>query len=233
MSKSSTATAALILAGSSILAAPASAASAKPVDCAKVKCVALTFDDGPGPSTSRLLDTLGKHKVKVTFFVVGKNVEARSAVVRRMAREGHEIGNHTYDHPSLAAMPDFGIADELTRTQKIIHGVTGRWPSMMRPPFGDTDDRVTQIDKDLGLSQILWTGSTLDWSLRDVDKITKKVLGLVKPNAVILMHDVVPHTVRAMPGILTTLEKKGYHVVTVSTLLRGRPLSPGETFPPR
>jgi peptidoglycan/xylan/chitin deacetylase (PgdA/CDA1 family) len=150
-----------------------------------------------------------------------------------MAREGHEIGNHTYDHQSLTALPEDAIVDELTRTQDIIHGVIGRSPRYMRPPFGDTDDRVTRIDRQLGLAQILWSGTTLDWSLRDVGAITKKVLNLVKPGGVILMHDVVPQTVKAMPKILSTLDKRGYHVVTVSTLLAGRRLAPGVTFPPR
>jgi peptidoglycan/xylan/chitin deacetylase (PgdA/CDA1 family) len=222
---------ALMIAGSLVAATPASATPE--VDCAKVKCVALTFDDGPGPYTSALLDTLAKHRVKVTFFLVGKHVAERKGVVRRMAREGHEIGDHTYDHEHLTALSDFQILDQLTRTQDVIHSVTGKRPSLMRPPYGDTDARVSAIDKELGLSQVLWTGTTHDWALRDIDAIGDKVLSLVKRDGVILMHDVVPHTVKAMPRILSTLEKQGYHVVTVSTVARGKGLAPGDTFPPR
>ncbi|MEV5413836.1 polysaccharide deacetylase family protein [Thermopolyspora sp. NPDC052614] len=217
--------------------APASAAASADtarVNCAKVKCIALTFDDGPAPvTTARLLDTLREHRVKATFFLVGERVAEHPAIVRRMAREGHEIGNHTYRHQSLPALPDFDVVEELSRTQEAIRGVTGRRPTLMRPPYGHTDARVSAVNAELGLAQILWTGTTLDWSLRDVDAIGDKVLALAKPNGVILMHDVVPHTVKAMPRILRELRKRGYHLVTVSTLAGTGRLTPGSTFPPR
>jgi Predicted xylanase/chitin deacetylase len=215
------------------VAAKAAPAAARPkrVNCAKVKCLALTFDDGPGTVTARLLDTLRKHKVKATFFLVGERVEKRPGVVRRMAREGHEIGNHTYGHESLPALSDAQIAEQLGRTQDVLHRVIGKRPRTMRPPYGHTDARVVAAAKELGLAQVLWTGTTLDWSLRDVDKIGDKVLSLARPNGVILMHDVVPHTVKAMPRVLRELKRRGYRLVTVSELAGSRRLGPGATFP--
>ncbi len=227
--------AAPVLAALAVLApaalVPAPAAAAARVNCAKVKCIALTFDDGPAPVTSRLLDTLRKHKAKATFFLVGKRVAEHPKIVRRIAREGHEIGNHTYGHQSLPALPDFEVVEELSRTQEAIRGVTGRRPKLMRPPYGHTDERVSAVNAELGLAQILWTGTTLDWSLRDVDAIGDKTLALAKPNGVILLHDVVPHTVKAMPRVLRELKKRGYHLVTVSALAGSRRLTPGSTFP--
>lgn len=214
--------------------APAAAAGApaRP-DCAKVKCLALTFDDGPGRYTPALLDVLKKHRVKATFFLVGKRVAERPGVVRRMAKEGHEIGNHTFDHARLTALGDYEILDELSRTQRILRRVTGKRPALMRPPYGATDARVAARAGELGLAQVLWTGTTSDWALRDIEKITEAALRLARPGGVILLHDVVPHTVKAMPAVLTALKKQGYHLVTVSTLLGGEPLRAGQTFPPR
>ncbi|MFC4535101.1 polysaccharide deacetylase family protein [Sphaerisporangium dianthi] len=219
------------VAGSTATGAAASFAAGAKVNCAKVKCIALTFDDGPGRYTSKLLDVLRRHHTKVTFFLVGGQVVKYPSVARKMARAGHEIGDHTYDHPHLPSLPDDDIRDELTRTQDVIEKATGRSPDLMRPPYGDTDERVGGIAAELGLSQILWNGSSRDWELRDTAAITKKVLGLAKRDRVVLMHDVWPETVKAMPKILTTLEKKGYHVVPVTALLRGRSLTAGELYP--
>lgn len=213
-------------------AVPAEAGTAsKAVDCARVKCIALTFDDGPGPYTAKLLDTLRRHRTKVTFFLIGQHVEKYGKVVRRMAREGHEIGNHTYTHPHLTSLPVDEIRDEISHTQDLIHHATGKEPTLLRPPYGDTDDQVTSVAAELGLSQILWNGSSHDWELRNTRAVTAKVLGLAKRDRVILMHDIWPETVKAVPQILNTLEKRGYHVVPVTSLLRGRELGAGEIFP--
>jgi peptidoglycan/xylan/chitin deacetylase (PgdA/CDA1 family) len=209
---------------------PAAASTAR-VDCARVKCIALTFDDGPGPSTGKLLDLLRQRRAKATFFVVGRQAERRPALVRRMAREGHEIGNHTYSHPRLTGLPEHEILEELTGTQEIIERITGRAPRTMRPPYGDSDERVAAVAEFAGLAQILWTGSTRDWELRDRKAIARKALSLVRRDAVILMHDTVPETVKAMPEILGALRKRGYHLVTVAEVLRGESLIAGQRYP--
>ncbi|WP_336213010.1 polysaccharide deacetylase family protein [Nonomuraea sp. LPB2021202275-12-8] len=215
----------LVLAGS-----PAATTQAK-IDCAKVKCLALTFDDGPGTRTPALLDLFKKERVKATFFLVGKQVERHPSIARRAAAEGHAIGNHTYSHPSLPTRFDEDILNELQVTQEIIQAATGQAPKMFRPPFGHTDDRVLELANQAELAQVLWTGTTLDWSLRDAKKIKASVLRLAKRNGVLLMHDTVPQTVKAMPGIVNELKKRGYHLVTVPTLLRGKGLESGVSYP--
>lgn len=209
---------------------PAGASQAK-IDCARVKCLALTFDDGPGKTTPALLDLLKKERVKATFFLVGNKVEERPAIARRTAREGHAIGNHTYSHPSLPTLFDDDVLDELGATQEAIEKATGRAPSMFRPPYGHTDDRVLHLASQHDLAQVMWTGTTLDWDLRDARKIKAAVLRLAKRDGVILMHDTVPATVKAMPGIVKELKKRGYHLVTVPTLLRGKKPEPGASYP--
>ncbi|NUR82911.1 MAG: polysaccharide deacetylase family protein [Nonomuraea sp.] len=206
-------------------------AAQAPVDCAKVKCLALTFDDGPSKYTPALLDTLKKQKVKATFFLMGKHAEKYPKIARREVREGHVVGNHTFDHPHLTQLTDLDIQVQIESTQDAIRRATGVTPRLFRPPYGDTDDRIADLAGQEGLPQILWTGTTLDWKLRDQKKITAAVLRLARRDGVILMHDVVPQTVRAMPGIVKELKKRGYHLVTVPVLLKGKSVPPGATFP--
>ncbi|GAA3791681.1 hypothetical protein GCM10022226_08360 [Sphaerisporangium flaviroseum] len=199
--------------------------------CARYKCIALTFDDGPWPYTPALLDTLKKHKAKATFFLLGRKVESRGELTQRIVAEGHEIGNHTWNHPDLTTLSNEEILDEMTRTSDVIDRTVGRAPTMMRPPNGATNARVGEVMIELGLPQILWTGSTLDWQARDVNVIAKRTLKLAKRNGVILLHDIVPETVKAMPAVLKALEKQNYRFVTVTTLLQGRELQGGEIYP--
>ncbi len=201
--------------------------------CARYKCIALTFDDGPWPYTPALLDTLKKHKAKATFFLLGRKVEHRPELTRRIHEEGHDIGNHTWTHPSLTTLTDGEVFEEISTTSEIIYRTIGERPEYMRPPNGATNSRVSALMADLGLPQILWTGSTLDWQARDTKVIAKRTLKLAKRNGVILLHDIVPETVKAMPGVLTALEKEHYKFVTLTTLLQGRTLRPGQIYPPR
>ncbi|RGA04205.1 polysaccharide deacetylase family protein [Microbispora triticiradicis] len=201
--------------------------------CARYKCIALTFDDGPWPYTPALLDTLKKHKAKATFFLLGRKVANRPELTQRIVREGHEIGNHTWNHPDLTKLPDEEVLSELTSTSDVIYETIGRKPEIMRPPNGATNARISGLTAQLGLPQILWTGSTLDWQARNTKVIAARTLKLAKRDGVILLHDIVPETVKAMPGVLSKLEKQHYKFVTLTTLLQGRTLRGGEIYPPR
>jgi len=203
-----------------------------PVDCAKVKCIALTFDDGPGQQAGKLLDTLKKHNVKVTFFLEGQYVKARPHLAKRIVKEGHQIGNHSYRHPDFTKSTESTIESEITRTQELVHEITGKYPTTLRPPFGLYDDRVQQIATDLKLPIILWNTSSHDWSHKNADKIYEEVMQGARRDSIVLMHDWVTQTVDVMPRLLTGLKKKGFHVVPVESLLRGKKLQPGEVFPP-
>lgn len=223
---------ALALALTTSLLAPAAPANAKVKPyCERFKCIALTFDDGPWPYTPALLDNLKKHKAKATFFVLGRKVESRADMMKRMVDEGHEIGNHTWDHPDLTKLSDEEILSEIASTQQVIQETAGITPVFMRPPNGATNTRVGSLMKTFGLPQILWTGSTLDWQARDTKVIKERTLKFAKRDAVILLHDIVPETVKAMETVVDTLTKKGYKLVTVSTLLGDRVLKPGEAWP--
>lgn len=202
-----------------------------PVDCAKVKCIALTFDDGPGKTAGKLLDTLKKHNAKATFFLEGQYVKARPELVKRMAKEGHQLGNHSYRHPDFTKIGEAEIKSEITQTQELVHKLTGKYPTTLRPPFGLYDDRVKEIATELGLPIVLWNTGSRDWATRNEDAIYKEVMKGVRRDSVVLLHDWVTQTVDVMPRLLTALKKQGFHVVTVSSLLRGRTLEPGEVWP--
>ncbi|GLW05551.1 deacetylase [Microtetraspora sp. NBRC 13810] len=214
--------------------APTKAAPAKPtpVDCAKVKCIALTFDDGPGKYAGTLLDTLKKHNAKATFMLEGQYVKARPAFAKRMVTEGHQIGNHSYTHPHLRDLAPFEIREELERTEEAIVKATGQRSSVIRPPYGEFNADVQQVAADMKMPLVLWNGGSRDWATKNTDAIYKEVLRNAKRDRVILMHDWVEQTVQVMPKLLTELEKQGYHMVTVSQLLRnGKKLQPGEIYP--
>ncbi|MFI7698387.1 polysaccharide deacetylase family protein [Nonomuraea sp. NPDC049480] len=220
---------ALLAASLALTPIPATTVQAK-IDCSRVKCLALTFDDGPGATTPALLKTLKRAGAKATFFLVGKRVEQRPEIAAQAVAEGHAIGNHTYSHASLPTLLEDEIVEEIRTTQEIIQQATGQQPTMFRPPYGHTSDRVLAVADQNELAQVLWTGTTLDWQLRDAKKIKAAVLRLAKRDGVILMHDTVPATVKAMPAIVKELKKRGYHLVTVPTLLGGKGPKPGVSY---
>ncbi|MFG1704692.1 polysaccharide deacetylase family protein [Nonomuraea sp. M3C6] len=202
-------------------------------DCARLKCVALTFDDGPGRYTAKLLDILRRRDVRATFFVVGQMVAADKGgrTVRRIADDGHELGNHSWSHPSLTGLSQQELKRQLKYTENIVQRLTGVRMRVMRPPYGATDDDVAAETRREGLAQILWNVDTLDWRDR-VASIVAKRAGQAKPGSIILLHDIHGSTVDAVPAMLDALAKKGYTFVTVSELY-GKTPAPGRRYTER
>ncbi|MET8049955.1 MULTISPECIES: polysaccharide deacetylase family protein [unclassified Streptosporangium] len=202
-----------------------------PVDCAKVKCIALTFDDGPGKYADKLLDTFKKYNSKATFFLEGQYVKSRPAFAKRMVAEGHDIGNHSYSHPHLRELSEDKIREELTKTQDIVKKSTGKYPTTIRPPYGEFDQRVAAIATEMGMPIVLWNGGSRDWATKNEKAIYDEVLKNAKRDGVILMHDWVEQTVKVMPKLLTALQKQGYHMVAVSSLRGAKATKAGEVYP--
>ncbi|MET8056025.1 polysaccharide deacetylase family protein [Streptomyces microflavus] len=204
-----------------------------PADCRKAKCIALTFDAGPGKDTPELLDILKEKKVHATFFLLGKNhVVKHPATVRRIHDEGHEVANHTWTHEILTDREPDEIRAELEKTQVAIEKITGKKPRLMRPPQGRTDDTVSEISKELGLSQVLWSATAKDYSTNDSALITKRILDQAGKDGVILLHDIYKGTVPAVPGIIDALRKDGYTFVTVPELIAPAEPVPGTVYRP-
>lgn len=206
-------------------------AAPPPIDCHVRKCIALTFDDGPVTGTAKLLDILKAHGAHATFFVLGQQVANNVDILKREATEGHQIGNHTFDHAKLVGAPRAKVEDELIRTQEAILQVTGIAPTILRPTYGSTDKQLNEIAREMKLAQILWTVDTVDWHDRNTAVVTKRVLTGAKPGQIVIMHDIRPTSVDAMPAILTALSKQGYAFVTISELYGGK-LVPGDRYPP-
>ncbi|MEA5054724.1 MAG: polysaccharide deacetylase family protein [Propionicimonas sp.] len=189
------------------------------VNCAKLKCIAITFDDGPSAQSGEVLDLLKKEGVKATFFVIGENVKLHPAMVKRMAAEGHVVGNHSYTHPQFWHLSAAAITSEITRTSDAIEASTGKKVTLLRPPYGQSNSTVHGIERKLGLAQILWSVDSLDWKSRNTEKIIKLVNKEAKPGAIVLLHEIHPETRAAIPGVIKSLRKKGYTFVTVPQLL--------------
>ncbi|RLV04573.1 deacetylase [Streptomyces griseocarneus] len=204
-----------------------------PTDCREAKCIALTFDAGPGPHTAELLDILKEKKVHATFFLLGKNhVLAHPDLVRREAAEGHEIGNHTWTHRRLDELTPDRIRDELARTQEAIERITGKAPTLMRPPQGGTNESVGSAARSLGLAQVLWSATASDYATTDTRLIGDRILDRASRDGIILLHDIYDGTVPAVPRIVDELRARGYTFVTVPQLLAPASPQPGTVYHP-
>ena len=184
--------------------------------------MALTFDDGPSPKTTgRLLDTLSQLGVHVTFFTLGVKVAEDPALVAREAREGHVVGDHTWDHADLTKVPASTADSEISRAARAIRAATGSAPVLVRPPYGAWNTTVRGSVTRQGAAIILWNIDSEDWKSRNTQAVVTRVLATARTGSIVLMHDIYPTTVDAIPEIVTGLRARGLTPVTVPTLLGG------------
>lgn len=199
------------------------------IDCRVERCVAITFDDGPGLHTDKLLRALDAAGARATFFVLGDVAAARPTALRKIAVAGHEIATHTWDHEALPRLTDQQVRSELTRSADVIEKITGTRPALMRPPYGSLSSRVIGL---LGAREwpiILWSLDPQDWRDRNADTVYRRVIAGTQPGEIVLLHDIHATTVAAVPRILAELSDRGYTFVTVSELYN-RPLKNGEVY---
>jgi len=183
--------------------------------------IAMSFDDGPSATlTPKLLDLLATRHIKATFFVIGENVMEHPEIVARAAREGHEIGNHSWSHPNLAKMSQESVRSQLQRTDAAIKNATGERPTLMRPPYGSITDREKHwIHDEFGYRIILWDVDPYDWKRPGPAVVRNRILKETRPGSIVLSHDIHPGTIEAMPSTLDALEANGFKFVTVSELI--------------
>jgi peptidoglycan/xylan/chitin deacetylase (PgdA/CDA1 family) len=199
------------------------------LSCSVVKCVALTFDDGPGPYTDRLLQILKDNDAKATFFLIGTKVAVDPAGAKRIADAGMEIGNHTWEHPNMATIPPEDIAAQFSRANDAIAAATGRTPTLYRPAGGLSTDAVRQTAGRFGLAEILWDVISFDWANDSNTAATRYLLMTqIKPGSVVLFHDTYSSTVDLVYQFIPVLKANGYRMVTVSELLG--PRAPGSSY---
>ncbi|WP_427160546.1 polysaccharide deacetylase family protein [Aliinostoc sp. HNIBRCY26] len=186
------------------------------------KVIALTFDDGPWPeSTAKVLDILKENNIKGTFFVVGRNVKEYPDILKRVAAEGHTIGNHTWHHWYHAMNPQLA-AYEVTKTTELIYQITGVKPTLFRPPGGIMNNGVAAYAKNNKYAIIMWSSDSVDYSQPSVPRLINNVFSLARPGGIVLMHDGGGNrskTIQALPEIIAKFRSQGYSFVTVPELL--------------
>jgi peptidoglycan/xylan/chitin deacetylase (PgdA/CDA1 family) len=190
------------------------------------KAIALTFDDGPSPSTPRILDILAGYGVSATFFQCGVNVLRTPELSMATRRSGHAIGNHSHTHPNFAFRRPSFIEDEFLRAQAAIATATSETPILMRAPYGVRWFGFREVQRRLGLLGVMWSVIGCDWKL-PAPAIAERVLSRVQDGGIICLHDGrgtlkdpdVSATIEAVRRLVPALLAKGYHFVTVSELI--------------
>jgi peptidoglycan/xylan/chitin deacetylase (PgdA/CDA1 family) len=190
------------------------------------KLIALTFDDGPdGKYTPQILDILKEYNAKATFFVVGPQVAKNPDVARRIIKEGHTIGNHSWTHSDLTKLSEQKLEAEIEKTQQAVVKATGIAPELMRAPYGAFSDKVLKSIHLEHMKHVYWTVDTRDWAGTSVAEMRKNILSNTHKGGIILMHSfggrkhAIEHTVELLPSVIEELREKGYEFVTVEELI--------------
>lgn len=182
--------------------------------------VALTFDDGPSANTTnRILNALKKVDGRGTFFVLGERLDQYADILKREHAEGHEIGNHSFNHPNLTNLSPEAINEQLSKVDTLIEKYTGTKPALMRPTYGAFNDKTkASVDRPL----IMWSLDTLDWKSRNADAVVTRIMDRVSDGDIILLHDLYTSTAEAVEKVVPKLVEQGYQLVTVSELMTAK-----------
>lgn len=201
-----------------------SALGSLPSAMANQRAIALTFDDGPNPeATPRILDALAESGTTATFFLLGRHVERWPQLARRVAEEGHVVGNHGWHHRKLHVQRPASVREDLELGTAAIVGATGVQPGVFRAPHGFRSPWVTAIARSLGQRTIGWSLGVWDTALPGVAAIVDRTVRGTRPGSILLLHDGDGYdalgdrlqTASAVPRIIATLGGAGYHFVGV------------------
>jgi peptidoglycan/xylan/chitin deacetylase (PgdA/CDA1 family) len=186
--------------------------------------VALTFDDGPSPYTSAVLDVLKREQVHATFFLIGQQVAGGASLVRRELAEGHMLADHTWSHANVSGGGAFA-SGQIGSTASAIQRATGFRPCLFRAPYGAVSGSLIGLAHGLGFTTVEWDVDPQDWALPGSGAIYSRIVGTTHNGSIILMHDgggPRSQTLAALPGIIHTLKARGYGFVTVDQLTGAR-----------
>lgn len=180
------------------------------------KAVALSFDDGPGDYSSIVLDILKREKVPATFFLIGRQIEGKEEIVRRIAKEGHEIGGHSFSHSrNFDWKSSKEMLSEILSANEAIEAIIQRPVRLFRPPYGVTNPNLAKAVHNSGMKSVGWNIRSLDTVARSEEKLLKRILRKAKPGAIILLHDHCLVTQNILPELIAGLRKKGYEFESV------------------
>lgn len=179
------------------------------------KVVYLTFDDGPdAEQTPQVLDVLKRNNAKAAFFCIGSRIAGNEALLKRMADEGHTIGNHSFSHAN--SFPLFSrsrMLADIRLCQQAIEQATGATTTLFRPPFGVTNPTIGKAVKNLNLKTIGWTIRTYDTNGADHAKIARRISRQLRPGAIILLHDRLPQSAERLQMVIEAVKVAGYEIV--------------------
>lgn len=183
--------------------------------------IALTFDDGPHSGrTEQLLEVLKQANVPATFFVVGKMADRYPLLVQRIAKEGHELANHTYNHPNLSQLDEREVIGELDQTRDVIQRLTGQRTILYRPPGGDFTRRTVRAAHKAGYQMVLWSIISHDVNGITPNAMCRRILNNADDGGIVLMHSGMQNTIVMLPDLIAQLKARGYQFVTMSTLIK-------------
>jgi peptidoglycan-N-acetylglucosamine deacetylase len=185
------------------------------------KELAITFDDGPSPSTLAVLDTLKSFNAKATFFCIGKKIEEHPDVMRRIIAEGHMIGNHSYSHSNW--FPFYGsktITEEINKTNVLISQFAGQSNDLFRPPFGVMNPSIAKAAASTKQIVIGWSLRSFDTSTKDKDKVVNRIKSKLRPGTVLLLHDDRLKTPHILESILQYAQINNYKFVDVRSIFK-------------
>ena len=185
------------------------------------KRIALTFDDGPSENTKAVLDILKKYNIKATFFLIGSKVALHQEVLKRLVEEGHQVGNHTYNHSKSTGFYAVSkLNKELESTRAVVKNYTGLNMKLYRPPFGVTTPNLAKVVSQLRLNVIGWSVRSFDTTRQSAESIIQRVLKQAKPGSVVLLHDDREKCARVLETIIPHLLKQHYTFATVGELFK-------------
>ncbi|MGE5658677.1 MAG: polysaccharide deacetylase family protein [Actinomycetota bacterium] len=197
----------------------------------QAKVIALTFDDGPSPDTLKVLEVLQKSKVSATFFCLGANLKEYPDIAKRVVKEGHAIGNHTWHH-FYKQVDATTAAAEIDHTAIHIYRATGAKSFLFRPPGGRLNNGLADYAKKKNYVVVMWSIDTKDYLLPPATTLAHRVISQAHPGAIVLMHDGGGNrhrTIEALPTIISQLKQQGYRFVTVPELLQMQSTKKQET----
>ena len=202
----------------------AAAAAPQEMGEEEVHYVALTFDDGPSPRcTPQLLDGLQERGAHATFFVVGCQVVKDPDIVERMAAEGHQVGNHSYDHGELDKLTPEQAAADMEKNEALLRQLLGEGSYWVRPPYGLLSEEEQRM---LTVPVINWSVDTEDWKSKDAGKILDIIYRQIDDGDIVLLHDRYLNSVEAALQAIDHLQQQNYRFVTVEELFRIRGITP-------
>lgn len=184
------------------------------------KKIAISFDAAWGAEkTPQILDIMKKYHIKTTFFLVGFWVDKYPDMVKRIVAEGHEIGNHSSTHPDFRTISSGKVIEELSKTSDKIKALTGKSPTLFRPPYGEYNNNVIEISNREGYQVIKWSVDSLDWKDLSASQIFQRVAVGIKPGDIVLFHNNGKYTVESLTPIIEKIQKDGYKIVPISEIL--------------